>query len=144
LSPGGARLVLRLDAVFAGVVGIVLALSTWDGLYDALLLPKPSPALLAQVGGIAIAAFAYLLWLAGDSEPLRRPVATAAAAANGGAAVAIGLWLVLREEFDLMIESGGIVVLAVAAVVLAGFALAEAAIGFGRGERPSRAERLPR
>ena len=128
MGAGGGRLVLRLDAAFDAVVGVVLVLSTWDGLYDAVTLPKPNPALLAQLGGIALVALSYLLWLAADSAALRRPVALAAAAANAGSALTIGLWLVLRGEEDLLIDSGGIVLLAVVAIVLAGFAVAQAMV----------------
>lgn len=128
MGAGRGRLVLRLDAAFHAVVGVVLVLSTWDGLYDAVALPKPNPALLAQLGGIALVTFAYLLWLAGDVAALRRPVALASASANAGSAVTIGLWLVLRGEEDLLIDSGGMVLLGVVAVVLAGFAIAQALV----------------
>jgi hypothetical protein len=125
-APG--RLVLRADAVFDVAIGALLALSTWDGLYDALDLPKPNPALLAQLGGIGIAALGYLLWLAGADAALRRPVATAAALANGAAAATIALWLIFKGGDDLYIGDGGVALLAAVAVALAAFAVAEARI----------------
>ena len=123
-----AAQILRADAVFDVVVAVVLLFGTWDGLYETLNLPQARPALLVQLGGATVLGLAYLLWVAGDDERLRRPVALGAAIANGLSAVLILIWLLFR---DLGLETTGTVLLFVVAAVLAGFAAVQAQIGLG-------------
>jgi hypothetical protein len=127
--------VLRVHAVVTLALGALLVADSWDGLYEWLALPQALPALLAQLGGVFLIAFAYLLWRAAAATvELRRTVATAAAGANGAAAVIIALWLIIRGKADLavttqgIVDTQGIVELIVAAVVLAAFALGEALV----------------
>jgi hypothetical protein len=127
--------VLRVHAVVTLALGALLVADSWDGLYEWLALPQALPALLAQVGGVFLVAFAYLLWRsAAATVELRRTVATAAAGANGAAAAIIVLWLIIRGKADLavttqgIVDTQGIVELIVAALVLAAFALGEAAV----------------
>jgi len=130
-----AATVLRVHAVVTLAIGALLVADTWDGLYEWLALPQALPALLAQLGGVFLVAFAYLLWRAAAApRELRRTVAIAAAGANGAAAVIIALWLIIRGKSDLavttqgIVDTQGIVELIVAAVVLAAFALADAVV----------------
>ena len=127
--------VLRVHAVVTLALGALLVADSWDGLYEWLALPQALPALLAQLGGVFLVAFAYLLWhAAAATVELRRTVATAAAGANGAAAVIIVLWLIIRGKADLavttqgIVDTQGILELIVAALVLAAFALGEAAV----------------
>src|SRR3954451_18213565 len=127
--------VLRVHAVVTMALGLLLVADSWDGLYEWLALPQALPALLAQLGGVFLVALAYLLWRAAAATvELRRTVATAAAGANGAAAVIIALWLIIRGKADLavttqgIVDTQGIVELIVAAVVLGAFALAEALV----------------
>jgi hypothetical protein len=127
--------VLRVHAVVTLALGALLVADSWDGLYEWLALPQALPALLAQLGGVFLVAFAYLLWRAATATvELRRTVATAAAGANGAAAVIIALWLIIRGKADLavttegIVDTQGIVELIVAAVVLGAFALADAVV----------------
>jgi len=127
--------VLRVHAVVTLALGLLLVADSWDGLYEWLALPQALPALLAQLGGVFLVAFAYLLWRAAAATvELRRTVATAAAGANGAAAVIIALWLIIRGKADLavttqgIVDTQGIAELIVAAVVLAAFALGEAVV----------------
>jgi hypothetical protein len=124
LSADRARLLMRLNAGFDALLGAVLVLSTWDGLYVTLDLPKASPALFTQLGGIALVALAYLLWVAAGNALLRRPLATVAAGAHAAAAVTTLLWLLFRGEKDLQVAGGGMALLWVLAAVLAAFAVA--------------------
>ncbi len=117
--------ILRANAAFDFVVGLLLLAGTWDGLYDALDLPQARPAVFVQVGGALLIAFAYLLWRAPADTTLTREVSLGAAVANGLAVIIIVLWLTVA---DTGIDTLGTVLMAVAAAVLAGFALAEAAI----------------
>ena len=122
-----AAAILRADAIFDLGVAVLLVLDTWDGLYDALDLPQALPALFAQIGGVALAALGWLLWVAPRSAELTRLVATAAAGANAAAAGVIAAWLIFRDPSDdLGIDTLGTVLLIGAAVVLAAFALLEA------------------
>ena len=130
-----SSIVLRVHAVVTLVLGALLAADSWDGLYEWLALPQALPALLTQLGGVFLIAFAYLLWRAAAAPgELRRTVAAAAAGANGAAAVVIALWLIVRGKADLavttqgIVNTEGIVELIVAAVVLGAFALADAAV----------------
>jgi hypothetical protein len=127
--------VLRVHAVVTLALGALLVADSWDGLYEWLALPQALPALLAQVGGVFLVAFAYLLWRsAAATVELRRTVATAAAGANGAAAAIIVLWLIIRGKADLavttqgIVDTQGIVELIVAALVRAAFAVGEAAV----------------
>jgi hypothetical protein len=135
MSQRRAATVLRVQAVVTLALGALLVADSWDGLYEWLALPQALPALLAQVGGVFLVAFAYLLWRAAAApEELRRAVAIAAAGANGAAAVIIALWLIIRGKADLavttqgIVKTVGIVELIVAAVVLGAFALADAVV----------------
>ncbi len=135
MNQGSAANVLRVHAVATLALGALLVADSWDGLYEWLALPQALPALLTQLGGVFLVAFAYLLWRAAAAPgELRRTVATTAAAANGAAAVIIALWLIIRGKADLavttqgMVDTQGIVELIVAAVVLGAFALAEAVV----------------
>ena len=129
------RTILRLDAILALLVGVLFMLGTWDGLYDALDLPHGVPAIFVQVGGALSIAWAYLLWTAAATPALARVVAGAGALANALAAVILAGWLIFRDKPDLKVGTQGIVELIVAAVVLAGFAVAEAAIARGEAGR---------
>jgi hypothetical protein len=63
-DPRTGSLTLRPAAAAALLIGALLLLASWDGLYDTLDLPQPLPALAAQVGGAALIGLAYLLWSA--------------------------------------------------------------------------------
>ena len=103
-----AATVLRVHAVVTLAVGALLVADSWDGLYEWLALPQALPALLAQLGGVFLVAFAYLLWRAAAAPgELRRTVAIAAAGANGAAAVIIALWLIIRGKADLAVTTEG-------------------------------------
>ena len=123
--------ILRVDAVLTGVVGVLFMSRTWDALYNFLDLPHQGPALLTQLGGAGLVAFAYLLWVGARSPALARPVAGAAAVANGLGAVIIAAWLIFRDKVHLGIGTQGVLELLVAAVALAALAVAQARIARG-------------
>ena len=115
---------MRATAAATLVIGVILLLGTWDGLYGALDLPQALPALTAQLGGAAMLALAYLLWAssAGTPESMRLASITGAIACGAGALV-VALWLIVRDpDADLHIGTRGTVILIVTAVVLAGLA----------------------
>jgi hypothetical protein len=124
---GGAT--FRVAAVVSALLGALLILGTWDGLYSRLDLPQALPALGPQIGGVALLALAFLLWSAGSNLALRRPVAIAGALFYLGSAGVIAAWLIFKDKVDLGIGDRGWVTLIVAAVVVAllGVALARAA-----------------
>lgn len=111
--------IFRLDAVATAALGVLLLLGTWDGLYRTLDLPHTGPAMFAQFGGALLIAFAYLLWVAPDSEVLVRAVGRAAALGDALGAVLVALWLIFRGKDDLGIGTQGMVELAVFGVILA-------------------------
>jgi hypothetical protein len=135
-NQSGASRILRADALLNGAVGLLLMAGTWDALYNVLDLPHRGPALLAQLGGAGLVAFAYLLWIAPRSPDLARPIARAAAVANGLGAVIIVAWLIFRDKAHLGVGTQGIVELLVLAVVLAGLAVVQARIARAPG-RPA-------
>lgn len=113
-------LVFKLAATAALVVGALLLAASWDGLYDALDLPQPGPALVPQIGGAAMVGLAYVLWSAAGDAALTPVAAGAGAVTFAVAAVTIAAWLLFRDpQEDLGIDTLGIVLLAGAAVVLA-------------------------
>lgn len=93
-----ARRVLRADAILDVGLGTFLLLGAWDGLYAVVGLPAPEPAIFAEIGGVLLFGFAYLLWVAPDYAVLARRIAEAAAMANGLAAALIALWLASRPD----------------------------------------------
>jgi hypothetical protein len=124
---GGAT--FRLAAVISAIVGALFVLGSWDGLYDELDLPQALPALGPQIGGIGLLALAFLLWSAGSTPELRRPVAIAGGLFYLGSAVLIASWLIFRDKPDLEIGDSGWVVLIVTAIVFAGLGAAIARAG---------------
>jgi hypothetical protein len=120
MTAARARQVLLANAAFDAAVGLLLLAGTWDGLWDALDLPRASPALFAQIGGAALWGLAYLQWRAADQPPLRGTVATAAAGADALGALVILTWFAtgeLPEDVDAL----GTVLLVAAVVVLVVF-----------------------
>ena len=119
---------MRVAAIVTALLGALLLLGTWDGLYSRLDLPQALPALGPQIGGIGLLSLALLQWSAGSTPQLWRPVAGAAAFFYLGSAAVMGAWLIFRDKPDLEIGDTGWTVLIVAAVVFAllGAALARA------------------
>jgi hypothetical protein len=122
MSNGRGDVAFRAAAVGAAVLAFFLLSSSWDGLYEELDLPQAAPALATQIGGVAVLAIAFLLWSAPGSAELRRPIAAAGVAVDGGAAAIIAAWLIFRDQEDLGIGDCGTVILIVAAIVLAAVA----------------------
>jgi len=114
-----ARRVLHVDAVLDAGLGAILLLAAWDDLFLALGLPPPEPAIFAELAGVLLLAFAYLLWVAPDYAVLARRVTEAAALSNGIAAALIALWLASRPDGVELL--GGVLMgaLALALAVLA-------------------------
>ena len=122
-----APTLLRAAAVAALILGVLLALGSWDGLYDALDLPQSLPAIGTQIGGVALVALAYVLWSAASRPELRRIAAGAGALGEGGTAVVIASWLLFRDRLDMPgLGDLGEGLMIGAAVVLAALALAQA------------------
>ena len=102
----------------SALVGVVLLLGTWDGLYSRLDLPQALPALGPQIGGVALLSLASMLWPAG-SNPALRPVGLAGAVFYLGSAGVIAAWLIFKDKVDLGVGDRGWVILIVTAVVFA-------------------------
>ena len=117
-----------MAAVVSGLVGAILVLGTWDGLYSRLDLPQALPALGPQIGGVALLSLALPLWHAG-SNPALRPVGLAGAVFYLGSAAVIAAWLIFRDKVDLEIGDTGWTILIITAVVFValGLVLARAA-----------------
>jgi hypothetical protein len=121
--------VLRAAAVAALVVGVLLGLGSWDGLYDSLDLPQALPALSTQLGGAGFLGLAYLLWAAAPRPELAGVAAGAGAIAEGAGAVVIAAWLIFRDRIDMPgIDDLGYVILIAVAAVFALLALAQARV----------------
>src|SRR5918992_550239 len=65
---------------------------------DRIREDAPEQAIFAELGGVLLFGFAYLLWVAPDYAVLARRVAEAAALSNGLAAALIALWLASRPS----------------------------------------------
>jgi FtsH-binding integral membrane protein len=120
---------LRVASVLTALLGALLVLGTWDGLYDRLDLPQALPALGPQLGGVALLSLAFMQWSAASTDPLRQPVALAGAAFYLISAGVIAAWLIFKDKFDLGVGDTGWAILIVTAVVFAllGGALARSA-----------------
>lgn len=136
-----APAILKTAALAALLVGVLLALGSWDGLYDALDLPQSLPAMGTQIGGVALVALAYLLWAAGGRPELTGMAAVTGALAEGGAAGVIAGWLIFRDRVDLGgIGDLGTSLLIGAAAVLGALALAQAWVAVSLRTRPPAAD----
>ncbi len=124
-DPRTGSSILRLASAVALLIGVLLLVASWDGLYEALDLPQPIPALTAQVGGAALLGLAYLLWTSATRPELAGVAAGAGAIAQGAGALVIAAWLIFRDDEDLGIDTLGTVILIVTAIVLALLAVAQ-------------------
>jgi hypothetical protein len=88
-----ASLLLRLDGVFEAVLGILLILSPFIGLYDVLDLPAPAVQPVIVIVGLLLLSALPILWRA-SSAPWREFV-RALALANGMSALIFVLWVLL-------------------------------------------------
>jgi hypothetical protein len=123
-----ARRILRGDALFdVGLAGFLI-LAGWHGLYRALGLPLVRPAIFAEIAGVLLLGFAYLLWIAPDYSVLARRVAEAAALGNGGSAALIALWL---ASGPAGIRPLGVILMLLVAGTLAVFAGLEVRLASG-------------
>lgn len=134
---GSASRVFTAAALVAAVLSFFLLAGSWDGLYDALDLPQALPALTTQLGGIALAALAYLLWSVAATAGLARPAAIAGVICHGGGAAIVAAWLIVRDPAsDLEIDTLGTVILISVAAVLALLAFALGRVALASGRRP--------
>ncbi len=113
------RQVMRANAVFFALAGLLLLVATWNGLYDLLRLPIAQPEVFTQLAGAVLIGFAYVLSTTPDNPAMLRPVATGVAVANGLAALVILVWLVTGK---LGIGGFGDVIFVVSLLVLAALA----------------------
>lgn len=128
------RLVLRADAVFDAVTGLLLLSATWQGLYRALDLPRAQPELAAQIAGAVLLFGAYLLWVAPTDRALIRHVAGASSFGNALSAVVILAWFAFG---DLGIGALGTALLWIITLVLVVFAALQASIALRARRWPS-------
>ena len=119
------RLVLRTDAVLYAGVGVLLLAASWDGLFGALDLPHPQPALWTQLAGALLVALGYLFWISPRDVRLAHAIALAGAVANGLGTVILVAWLVFGE---LDVGGLGTTLLSLTAAACAVFAVAEGRI----------------
>lgn len=120
-----ARRILRADAVFDVALAALLLLAGWHGLYRALGLPVVVPAIFAEVAGVLLLGFAYLLWIAPDYSVLSRRVAEVTAIVNGASAALLALWL---ASGPTGIRALGVILMVLVTGALAVFAALEARI----------------
>jgi hypothetical protein len=132
MTPIRAGQLLRANAAFDLVAGVLLLTGTWDGLWDALDLPQGRPAFFVQMGGASLIGFAYLLWRAAEDTALRSSVAAGASVANALGALVGLVWLV-SGELPGNVDALGHALIISLVVVMAAFAVGEAQIG----RRPS-------
>ncbi len=128
MAPREYPTIIRAAAVASLLIGLLLLLASWDGLYETFDLPQPVPALGAQLGGAALVGLAYVLWAGGGSSELADAAAGAGAIAHGVGALAITAWLAFRSKEELGIGTLGTTILIVTAVALGGLAAAEACL----------------
>jgi hypothetical protein len=128
MSRQRVRLILRADAVFDAVVGLLMLSATWEGLYRALDLPRAQPELAAQIAGAVLLFGAYLLWVAPTDPLLTRHVAGASSFGNALSALIILTWLSFG---DLGVGSLGTALLWIITALLVVFAVLQARVAAG-------------
>jgi hypothetical protein len=120
-STGSARLILRIDALFEGVLGVVLATSALTGLSSALRLPAPAVEPVMIAVGIVLLPLLPLLWRAGRAP--RGAFVRALAVANGVTALVCALWVLIGHG---AFHAAGAVFVLVVAGALATLSVAQA------------------
>jgi hypothetical protein len=116
LFVANGRLVLRVDAVFDFILGILLLTATWSDLYDTLDLPQAEPEVFTQLAGGLLIAYAYLLWMAPLNRFFASQMSLATGVANAVGVVLLAIWL---SSGDLNIGDLGSILLNVVSAILA-------------------------
>jgi hypothetical protein len=109
-------MLVRADALFEGVLGVVVLLGAATGALDGDDFPAPVGTTLLLVAGWVLLTLCGLIWAGRIGMP-------ALALGNGVTAVAGFLWLILAEGWS----TAGAVLVAITVVGLAGLAAAQAA-----------------
>src|ERR671922_99919 len=95
------RIVFWIDAILSAGVGLLLLAGTWDGLYDALDLPRARPAMFVQLGVSDLArgrAHAHSLLRVQDLHvELDRGVGAVHDQIRGDLRIAVRNWLHVRH-----------------------------------------------
>jgi hypothetical protein len=116
LFASNGRLLLRLDAVFDFILGLLLLTATWSDLYDTLDLPQAEPEMFTQLAGGLLVAYAYLLWMAPLNRFFATQISLATGAANAVGVVLLAIWL---SSGDLEVGDLGGILLNVVSAILA-------------------------
>jgi hypothetical protein len=109
-------MLVRIDALFEGVLGVVLLLGAATGALEGDDFPAPVGSTLLLVAGWVLLTLCGLIWA-------ERIGMRALALGNGVTAVAGFLWLILAEGWS----TAGAVLVAIMVAGLAGLAAAQAA-----------------
>ena len=109
-------MLVQVDALFEGLLGVVLLLGAATGALDSGDFPAPVGTALLLVVGWVLLALCGLIWTG-------RIGTRALALGNGVTAVTGFLWLILAEGWS----TAGAVLVAITVVGLAGLAAAQAA-----------------
>jgi hypothetical protein len=107
-------MLVRIDALFEGVLGVVVLLGAATGALDGDDFPAPVGTTLLLVAGWVLLTLCGLIWAGRIGMP-------ALALGNGVTAVAGFLWLILAEGWS----TAGAVLVAITVVGLAGLAAAQ-------------------
>lgn len=117
------RWVIRINAGFDALIGVLFLAAPLEGLYAFLGLPRAEPALYGQLLGGLLVGYGYLQLLSTEWDSLvMRQVAGITAAVNLVGAGLIVAWVL---SGTLIIGVQGVIILLVAAVLLTAFAIAE-------------------
>ncbi|HEV8194546.1 MAG TPA: hypothetical protein VGP82_24100 [Ktedonobacterales bacterium] len=112
-TTSGAGLLLRVDGLFEAILGALLILSPFIGLYDALDLPAPAVQPVVVIVGLLLLPLLPMLWRASGGP--RREFVRALAIANGVSALVFVLWvLIWNRSFH---PAGAAFVLVVAGIL---------------------------
>jgi hypothetical protein len=109
-------MLVRIDALFEGVLGVVLLLGAATGALEGDDFPAPVGTTLLLVAGWVLLTLCGLIWA-------ERIGMRALALGNGVTALAGFLWLILAEGWSI----AGAVLVAITVAGLAGLAAAQAA-----------------
>lgn len=119
---------LHACAVAHAAIGLLLLFASWDGLYSALDLPQPKPALFAQIAAPAAGIPAVLLSAAARRASLVPLVGAACGAADAVAALLLASWLAFRDLDLWGVDALGYALLGALLLVLTALAAVELAL----------------
>jgi hypothetical protein len=95
-----ATFALKVDAVFEGVLAIVLIVGALVGAFGGGDFPSPVNGVVVALVGLALILVAVLLWRLARAQPVLKRTLRLIATANAATALLAAIWLFAADAFS--------------------------------------------